>query len=414
VRSCRRSVQIIFCLFCLLCIVPASSVCGSTASADGPSSGPGGAGPSGPPDGLSPEELRELERITTLGYVAGGDSAPEDGGVTVREDGAYEGYTMIVSGDYPGAFLIGMDGEVLHSWHEDGPDYWVRAYAYPDGGVLAISAYPWRLVKLGADSELEWTYGEEFFRAHHDFQVQRDGRIYVLMRRPNNPRWLGVGGISEDMVCIIEPGAAAVREIGCVSLAEAFRDSDFAYLLSAFEVGADDPFHANSVEVLDGSVPHPAFSAGNILVSIRNMDCLAVLDPRARSVVWTSCGRWQRQHEARVTPEGRIMLFDNRKFDGQSRVVEFDVVGGQMTWSYTHEDFYSQGAGAQQLLPNGNVLVTESQKGRVFEITRDGRLVWEYLNPRRVDDGATIARIPRSYRAAPNFFEPSFLQRLGQ
>ncbi len=142
------------------------------------------------------------------------------------------------------------------------------------------------------------------------------------------------------------------------------------------------------------------------------MDCLAVVDLEQRSVVWTSCERWQRQHEARVTPGGRIMLFDNRKFDGQSRVVEFDVTSGDVTWLYTDEEFYSTGAGAQQVLPNGNVLISESQKGRIFEVTRDGSIVWEYLNPRRVDDGGTIARIPRVYRTPADYFDRSFRRRL--
>jgi hypothetical protein len=356
-------------------------------------------------DGLTEEEIRELERITTLGYVAGGDAAPDAGGVTIREPGAFDGYTLYVSADYPGAFLVDMDGAVVHSWHEEGPDYWVRAHACPDGGVIAISAYPFRLARFTRDSELIWEYGEKFLRAHHDFQVQPDGRIYVLMRRPRNPAWLGVGGISEDMICVVEPDGSTVRQVDCVSIAEAFRDSEFAHLLDDFGVGIDDPFHANSVEVLGGSVPHPAFADGNVLVSIRNMDCLAVVDMESRNVVWTSCDRWQRQHEARVTPGGRIMLFDNRKFDGRSRVVEFEVASGDITWEYTAGGFYSPGASAQQLLPNGNVLITESQKGRILEVTRDGEIVWEYLNPRRLEDEGTIVRIPRASRVAPDFFD---------
>ena len=38
-------------------------------------------------------------------------------------------------------------------------------------------------------------------------------------------------------------------------------------------------------------------------------------------------------------------------------------------------------AGAVQALPNGSLLVTESNKGRIFELTRGGEKVWEFLNP---------------------------------
>ena len=49
--------------------------------------------------------------------------------------------------------------------------------------------------------------------------------------------------------------------------------------------------------------------------------------------------------------------------------------------------FFSAVQGAAQALPNGNVLVTESTKGRVFEVTRDGEIVWEFWNPDRTAAG---------------------------
>jgi hypothetical protein len=37
--------------------------------------------------------------------------------------------------------------------------------------------------------------------------------------------------------------------------------------------------------------------------------------------------------------------------------------------------------GNAQRLPNGNTLITESAFGRFFEVTREGEIVWEYVNP---------------------------------
>jgi hypothetical protein len=36
---------------------------------------------------------------------------------------------------------------------------------------------------------------------------------------------------------------------------------------------------------------------------------------------------------------------------------------------------------AAQKLPNGNVLINEAAFGRIFEVTVDGTLVFEYINP---------------------------------
>ena len=57
---------------------------------------------------------------------------------------------------------------------------------------------------------------------------------------------------------------------------------------------------------------------------------------------------------------------------------------GEIVWQYpqTESDFLkSRVRGASQQLPNGNVLITESNRGRVFEVERDGSVVWEFFNP---------------------------------
>jgi len=45
--------------------------------------------------------------------------------------------------------------------------------------------------------------------------------------------------------------------------------------------------------------------------------------------------------------------------------------------------------GKNQMLPNGNVLVIEPEGGRVFEVTSDSKIVWEYMN--RWDDKYIVA-----------------------
>ena len=44
-------------------------------------------------------------------------------------------------------------------------------------------------------------------------------------------------------------------------------------------------------------------------------------------------------------------------------------------------ELFSLRMGNSQRLPNGNTLITESSFGRFFEVTREGEVVWEYVNP---------------------------------
>jgi hypothetical protein len=363
--------------------------------------------------GLTEEQERELERIGTLGYVVEGDRAPVSEGVTTAAPEAFAGYTIYVSRDYPGAFLIDMDGRVLHTWHEAIAREWTRVWVYPDGSILAVTAYPGALLKLGQDSNVIWSYGNSRLRAHHDVVVAPDGRIYVLMRRGRIFDWLDGRAFLDDMVCILDPSGDTVKEETCLSIADAFKGSDYAWLLTSPEFGqGSDPLHTNSVEVLDGRIPGPEFRAGNILLSLRGPDCLVVLDPDLGKIVWMSRGPWQKQHEARETPDGHLLLFDNRKFEGHSRVVEYDPVNDKILWTYTAEGFFSVGTGAEQLLPNGDLLITESQKGRIIEVKRDGTVVWEFLNPRRLKNGSVIVRLTRAFRVPYDYFTGPFAETL--
>ena len=52
------------------------------------------------------------------------------------------------------------------------------------------------------------------------------------------------------------------------------------------------------------------------------------------------------------------------------------------------------------MLANGNRLITESQAGRVFEVSPDGEVVWEYIKPYDEHDAALIEKaypLPRGY-----------------
>jgi hypothetical protein len=52
-------------------------------------------------------------------------------------------------------------------------------------------------------------------------------------------------------------------------------------------------------------------------------------------------------------------------------------------WSYSDREggFFSSFISGAQRLPNGNTLIISGTQGRIFEVTPDKRVVWDYLNP---------------------------------
>ncbi|MFH1064794.1 MAG: arylsulfotransferase family protein [Candidatus Woesearchaeota archaeon] len=64
-------------------------------------------------------------------------------------------------------------------------------------------------------------------------------------------------------------------------------------------------------------------------------------------------------------------------------VIELDPVKKKIMWEYKADDLFTLSQGYAQRLSNGNTLITESEKGHVFEVNSDGKKVWEYYHPEK-------------------------------
>lgn len=59
-------------------------------------------------------------------------------------------------------------------------------------------------------------------------------------------------------------------------------------------------------------------------------------------------------------------------------------ISKQIVWSYQSQNshgFFSHIGSSAQRLPNGNTFICSDTEGHFFEITADGKLAWEYINP---------------------------------
>ena len=102
-----------------------------------------------------------------------------------------------------------------------------------------------------------------------------------------------------------------------------------------------------------------------------------------------------------------MMIFDNQGLGEASRILEIDPATGEVVWTYAGTEvdpFYSETCGLAQRLPDGNTLITESDFGRAFEITADGKVVWEFYNPYRAGpDDRYIATMMEMWRLPDDF-----------
>ena len=113
-------------------------------------------------------------------------------------------------------------------------------------------------------------------------------------------------------------------------------------------------------------------------------------------------GPWLRQHDPDLLANGNILLFDNQGNVGPggiTRVIEVDPKTQEIVWTYAgtpEEPFESEVRSSEARLPNGNTLITELDGGRIFEVTKPGQIVWNYINPvrgQRAQDGQQVIPI---------------------
>jgi hypothetical protein len=173
------------------------------------------------------------------------------------------------------------------------------------------------------------------------------------------------------------------------------------------------------------------FAPNHVIISSREASLLAIA-ARDGKIVWRlgpdfSASRELRairqiigQHHAHLIPKGlpgagNLLVFDNGGSSGYgfaspiapngvgafaratSRVLEIDPVTLELVWSYANPRFFSTNISGAQRLPNGNTLITAGAGGRMFEVTRDGAIVWEYMYPLFAGANASNA-VYRAYR----------------
>jgi hypothetical protein len=311
---------------------------------------------------------------------------------------AQPGYTLFAPMYGDGrVYLIGMDGAVEHEW---GMPYRPGLYGYLlDNGHLFYSGKvmtdlerfeAWRRFKAGAALEVDWQ-GRVVWELrhpdhHHDARKLRNGNVLLLCLRP----------LALELAARVQ-GGLPDTEAGGVIYADYLLEMTIAgetvWEWRSWEHMAPEDFpitpqdhraewtHGNTVaETADG----------NILVSFRNISTVILIERATGNILWKlGPPPLAQQHDPRPLPNGNVLIFDNGTHRRDhpaifSRVIEVDPRTSEIVWQYRDQslfEFFSPYISGAQRLPNGNTLICEGCHGRIFEVTADGEVVWEYVNP---------------------------------
>lgn len=353
---------------------------------------------------------------------------------TYKKGLAYEGLNLIVSVAALGQLSVrvtDMEGQNIHEWEIDWFDIWPNAEHIPESarpksrpgthihgaallenGDLVFNFEHLGLVRLNVCGDVVWRLP---YRTHHSIYVDENGHLWVsgqinhdkpLPEFPNyKPPFI------EYTILEVSPEGEIIQEISVMDLLKENGLNGLLYMSSLDNLSTQvtgDTLHLNDVEVFPASMEPGVFAAGDIMISLRNINTILAFDQDNKKIKFLSTGGFVRQHDPDFIDGNTISVFDNNnigpKSNGQqSRILILSVIGNTSFAYYTgskEHRFYTDIMGKHQWLPNGNLLITESTRGRAFEINKDGKIVWEFYN--KVEPGIVglmeeVQRLPLKY-----------------
>lgn len=347
----------------------------------------------------------DVERLQALGYVDVADE-PVDGraGVVLHDTARSQpGYNVFTNAHLCSTQLIDANGRIVREWSLTPCFRWDNTSLLPDGGLLVVGraekpdksdgegARGWAAGRYVA--RLDWSGNVEWkvpLGAHHDAQLTPRGEIAVLTAsRRLVPELDEKRKLKDDALTLLSADTGETRSSASLyDLLKTAPADQFRFQTRTQGKGHLDLLHANSVFWMNDArlaARDPLYAPSNVVVTIRHQDTVAIVDWDAKRVVWAwGQGELSGPHDAVVLPSGNVLVFDNGLGRGWSRVVEMDPKARRIVWEYRAPDpksFYTQTRGANQRLANGNTLIAQSDSGRAFEVTPDGTIVWEFLNP---------------------------------
>lgn len=312
---------------------------------------------------------------------------------------ACPGYTLYSPlNDASATLLLDMEGNEVHRWdHDLQPGQY--GYLQPDGCLFYMGKtkegagiFPnfggfkgGALRRLDWDGNILWEHLDPL--QHHDARaLPNGGAIYLATEEMSAEESARVqGGYVEgdvnmwaDVVVEIDADGNRVWEWH----AKDHLDPEIDIIMP--QTMRWEWSHMNTVVPLDD---------GRIILSARNLSTIYFVDKATGKITdRVGNGLFFGQHDPKILPNGNMVLFDNgvmrhrdAAFFNFSRIVEVDLATKEIVWEYQDPDvpyyFHSPFISGVDLLPDGNYLITEGSTGRMFQITRDGDTVWEYINP---------------------------------
>ena len=307
---------------------------------------------------------------------------------------ATPGFTLFSRNFSNQVWLINMDGEVVHEWTTTGGSTHTN-YLRPNGnlfvcervdeGPKVVSGKSGRMREYDWDGNLVWEHIDD--HQHHDARRLENGNaVYIAWVLLSESEVKNVKGGIPDTELDGQIYGEVIREVdsnGTIVWEFANNGPEFLDNYSINPLAPREEYgHANTISPL---------ANGDYLVSYRVFDLLVIIDRQTGKLKWEYQNhQLGGQHDCQMIDNGNILVFANGHntpggIPNYSQVWEIDLESKEIVWRYLAKKnpltFWSPHISGCQRLASGNTLVCEGGQGCIFEITHEGEVVWEYINP---------------------------------
>ena len=288
------------------------------------------------------------------------------------------------------------------------------------------------------DGNVVWRWrgeGPDGAQQSHDWARLPNGNTLAVVKERRVVPLLGTRVISDEAIVEVTPGGEVVWKWRAGDHLEEFGLSPEGLEQWRALIAHTGGLRPGFLTINDMAPigPNQWFDAGderfhpdNIVIDSREASFIAIIDKRSGRIVWRvgpdystmnspelrprfdtvvprPLDQTSGQHDAHIIPkglpgEGHLLVFDNNAPSGYpatrlpvfygSRVLEINPITKEIVWQYTGVEsglaswtFSSSFISSARRLPNGNTLIDEGMNGRMFQVTSEGQIVWEYINP---------------------------------
>ena len=296
---------------------------------------------------------------------------------------AYNGLTFLTPYFTDVFHVLDMEGEIVYEFDRIEPSGLDADFEImEDGGILILGGNS--IYKVQLPDTIEWVLSAP--AAHHCAIPMPNGHIMYLYSYS-----MDVEGwdypLSADGILEVNPVTGEV--LWDWRTGDHLSTDDYCpwHIMSFFAATQNyDWTHANTIIYRE--------EESAVYLNIRHLDRIVKIDYPSGEVLWSlgvdgdfGEGLFSHAHDPELLENGNFLMFDNgnHRFPVEySRAVEiaFDPVLGwaEVAWAWPDEPFFFDSAmGDASSLPNGNVLITSSHHGRLFEVTRSGEVVWDLM-----------------------------------